>query len=258
MSTQHKPLHNGSALEQQLKDAKRSGQIYEIKNNEKCHRTIVNSKNNGVVVSYCNKPLWSEFDRMHDGKHFTKKFLHRYSNFDKLIRIFYVVLRFTSLLLSKIKTKAYDIDIVMKTNSYNTLCRPSCYLSYVTVCEMFSQQTHTFDTHSFSGERGMVKERTQEKEMTNNNEKEMTKNKLVITKSNYDLAFYVFLRETQMHVAPDLFLQLKSKYFSTQLPYYRGLIVFADKFGILRLLSLYNERCQIVDWPYVVKKPAQI
>lgn len=232
----------------------------EKNSHEKCHKTTIHSKNSGIVVSWCDKALWSEFDRIHDNKHFSKYFLHKYSNFDKLIRIIYVVIKFISLLLSKVKTTSYDINMVMKTNPYNTVCRQSCYLSYVTMREMFAQQSHAFDAHSLDGESDIVKERTQ-KDWTKKGEitKDWTKKgefavrKEIITKSNYDLAFYAFVREAQLHALLDLFLELKSKYFSTQLPYYKGLVVFVDKFGLLRLLSLFNERCQIIDWSYVVK-----
>ena len=85
------------------------------------------------------------------------------------------------------------------------------------------------------------------------NVKGQTGKQLLITRSDYDLAFYVFLREIQLYLLPDLFLELKSQYFSTQLSHCKGMIVFADKYRIFTLISIFNESCQVIDCSYILR-----
>lgn len=69
------------------------------------------------------------------------------------------------------------------------------YLFYHVVRAMFAEHSRTDDAHSFSGRMEMAKDTVVAQKT----------DKLVITKANYDLAFYIFLKEIQMHLLPDLF-----------------------------------------------------
>ena len=109
---------------------------------DKCHPTSIKTKNGKVVLSDCNKMLWSKDDYNNDQKHITRYF-YISMPVSKKLRIFYVVIKFCSLLLSKIKNRR----CVLEADSYNLIGRASCYLSHEIVCTMLSSNALT-NTHS--------------------------------------------------------------------------------------------------------------
>ena len=195
-----------------------------------CHSTSVKTRGGKLILSHCNKKMWSSYDFINDQKHVSRYFLHRFGNFEKIIRVFYIVLKFSCIMLSKIRIR----KCVLQPENFNDLInRSSYYLSYQVVCSMF----HNLGTHSSLCERM---------------EGDVGHMKLTITKFEYDIGFHTFLRELQMYLLPQVFLDLKSQFFSTLLPDFKGLLIFVDKFGILIMLSAFNPTCQPINTEYIM------
>ena len=59
------------------------------------------------------------------------------------------------------------------------------------------------------------------------------------------------MRELQMYLTPELFMELQTQRFSTSLPHFKGIILFLDNFGILRVLTPINSKCEVVNWKFI-------
>ena len=98
-------------------------------------------------------------------------------------------------------------------------------LSYITI---LSQQQHTLE--HFPG-----------------NESES----FTITRQNYETTLLVLVKETQLYLLPDIFLELEQDKFTMVAKHFSGNILFIDNLGILRVLIPLNENCVDVNWEFI-------
>ena len=57
-----------------------------------------------------------------------------------------------------------------------------------------------------------------------------------ITRENYETALLVLVKETQLYLLPDIFLELEQDKFTMVAKHFSGNILFIDNLGILRVL----------------------
>lgn len=62
----------------------------------------------------------------------------------------------------------------------------------------------------------------------------------LITYGDYEVAFLTLLREAQMYLMPKIFIELENLKFSTSLANFKGIVLFLDKFGLVRTMNPFS------------------
>ena len=150
-------------------------------------------------------------------------FLHRFSKLESLIRIFAIVMKFLGKLLDKINVRKYDLQF---DNVHLFMGQSSFYLSYQIMQLKFPNRECTPIESKSEGN-------------------------IIITKNDYNIAFFAFVRELQMYLTPELFMELQTQRFSTSLPHFKGIVLFLDNFGLLRVLTRLNSKCEVINWKFI-------
>ena len=144
------------------------------KNND-CHPSIVKT-NEGVLESKCMKQNWSHYDLENETAHVSHFIVNRYEKIQKSTRVLYVILEFLRKLLVKVRPSYEHFD------SYMSLGKCNFMLSYISI---LNQQQNTL-------------------EQLPANESVFT-----ITRENYETTLLVLVKETQLYLLPDIFLELE-------------------------------------------------
>ena len=74
-----------------------------------------------------------------------------------------------------------------------------------------------------------------------------------ITRQNYETSLLFLVKETQLYLLPDIFLELEQDKFTMVAPNFSGNILFIDNCGILRILVPLNENCVDINWEFICK-----
>ena len=74
-----------------------------------------------------------------------------------------------------------------------------------------------------------------------------------ITRQNYETSLLVLVKETQLYLLPEIFLELEQDKFTMVAKHFSGNILFIDNCGILRILVPLNENCVDINWEFICK-----
>ena len=74
-----------------------------------------------------------------------------------------------------------------------------------------------------------------------------------ITRLNYETALLTLIKETQLYLLPEIFLDLEQQNFTMTPSHFSGNIVFVDNCGISRVLVPLNEECVDINWEFISK-----
>ena len=74
-----------------------------------------------------------------------------------------------------------------------------------------------------------------------------------ITRQNYETSLLVLIKETQLYLLPEIFLELEQDKFTMVAKHFSGNILFIDNCGILRILVPLNENCVDINWEFICK-----
>ena len=78
-----------------------------------------------------------------------------------------------------------------------------------------------------------------------------------ITRQNYEISLLVLVRETQLYLLPDIFLELEQDKFTMVAKHFSGNILFIDNLGILRVLIPLNENCVDINYEFICKNTSK-
>lgn len=146
----------------------------------------------------------------------------RFGKFQKSVRVLYIVLRVLKNLFIKVKPNKYNIHF---DNLSEFIGRRSFMLSILIVLNKHQQSTELF-----AGE---------------------TEEVFTVNRQNYECALLTLIREAQLALMPEIFIELEPENFSMTIKHFSGNILFVDEFGLLRVLAPLNEECIPIDWKFI-------
>ena len=149
----------------------------------------VSTKNHGIVHSECDKRAWSSYDLENDKTHMSHYIVNRYGNFQRSVRVLYIILEFVRKLFLKVKPNKYIIHF---DNLSDHTGKSSFILSYLICLSKYHSTAELCGNEKESGG-------------------------LSVTRLNNESALYALIRETQLWLVPDLFLELQPQGFSLRI-----------------------------------------
>ena len=149
--------------------------------------------------------------------------VNRFEKIQKSILVMYVILEFLRKLLVKVRPNLHDSHF---DSSGSSLGKCSFILSY----SIILSKQHTVEY--FAGGESET---------------------FTITRLKYETALLTLIKETQLYLLPEIFLDLEQQNFTMTAPHFSGNIGFVGNCGILRALVPLNEECVDINWEFISK-----
>ena len=75
----------------------------------------------------------------------------------------------------------------------------------------------------------------------------------IVRKQEFDVGLLIFTRHLQQFIHPQLFLDLCSRKFTSELPGFRNLIIYLDEHNIIRVHNAASVACTQVNYEFLMK-----